>query len=127
MPAAAMDGLLITPRSIGAEVWAMDLGPAVGSRAPKYRKGRQSAGDSGRPASTAFCSREFRFRFIRLACCTICLILSLLFRICLRYVKPGGEIQIYLYWKPEGQPIKRVLLAMVTAAPTITTRFAARP
>jgi SAM-dependent methyltransferase len=41
----------------------------------------------------------------------------------LRYLKPGGEIQIYLYWKPEGQPIKRALLAIVTAARQITTRL----
>ena len=38
-------------------------------------------------------------------------------------MKPGGEIQIYLYWKPEGQPIKRALLAMVGAARAITTRL----
>jgi SAM-dependent methyltransferase len=41
----------------------------------------------------------------------------------LRYLKPGGEIQIYLYWQPERQPIKRALLAMVTAARHITTRL----
>ena len=33
----------------------------------------------------------------------------------LRFLKPGGEIQIYLYWKPEGQPLKRAMLAVVTA------------
>ncbi len=32
------------------------------------------------------------------------------FRNLLRYLKPGGEVQIYLYWKPEGQPLKRALL-----------------
>ena len=31
----------------------------------------------------------------------------------LRYLKPQGEIQIYLYWRPEGQPIKRALLSIV--------------
>jgi hypothetical protein len=41
----------------------------------------------------------------------------------LRYLKPSGEIQIYLYWEPEGQPIKRALLALVRAARQITTRL----
>jgi len=41
----------------------------------------------------------------------------------LRYLKPGGEIQIYLYWQPERQPIKRALLALVSAGRKITTRL----
>ena len=41
----------------------------------------------------------------------------------LRYLKPGGEIQIYLYWSPEGQPIKRALLATVSAMRKLTTRL----
>jgi SAM-dependent methyltransferase len=41
----------------------------------------------------------------------------------LRFLKPSGEIQIYLYWEPEGQPIKRALLALVGAARQITTRL----
>jgi len=45
------------------------------------------------------------------------------FRNILRYLKPGGEIQIYLYWKPEGQPVKRVLLALVNSLRHFTTRL----
>jgi SAM-dependent methyltransferase len=41
----------------------------------------------------------------------------------LRYLKPGGEIQIYLYWWPEGRPIKRALLSAVHALRTVTTRL----
>jgi hypothetical protein len=41
----------------------------------------------------------------------------------LRYLKPEGEIQIYLYWRPEGQPIKRALLSLVGAARQVTTRL----
>jgi SAM-dependent methyltransferase/uncharacterized protein YbaR (Trm112 family) len=39
----------------------------------------------------------------------------------LRFLKPGGEIQVYLYWKPEGQPLKRLLLSVVAACRQITT------
>lgn len=41
----------------------------------------------------------------------------------LRFLNPGGEIQIYVYWKPEGQPIKKVMLAALSALRKITTRL----
>jgi SAM-dependent methyltransferase/uncharacterized protein YbaR (Trm112 family) len=41
----------------------------------------------------------------------------------LGYLKPGGEIRVFLYWCPEGQPVKRVLLSMITAVRSITTRL----
>ena len=45
------------------------------------------------------------------------------FRSLLQYLKPGGEIQIYLYWEPEGQPIKTALLSAVAAIRKLTTRL----
>src|SRR5262245_239418 len=45
------------------------------------------------------------------------------FRNLLRYVKPGGWIHIYLYWKPENQPVKRALLSLVTLARRGATRL----
>lgn len=45
------------------------------------------------------------------------------FRNLLRYLKPGGWIHIYLYWSPENQPVKRLLLALVSALRLITTRI----
>src|SRR5262249_55481538 len=45
------------------------------------------------------------------------------FRSLVRYLKPGGQIQIYLYWWPENQPIKRSLLSAVAAARRLTTRL----
>ncbi|MDR3637926.1 MAG: methyltransferase domain-containing protein [Isosphaeraceae bacterium] len=45
------------------------------------------------------------------------------FRNLLRFVKPGGEIQVYLYWEPEGRPVKRVLLYGVSALRAVTTRL----
>ena len=41
----------------------------------------------------------------------------------LRFLKPGGEVQIYLYWKPEQRPIKAALLSGVDAARRLTTRL----
>jgi hypothetical protein len=41
----------------------------------------------------------------------------------LRYLKPGGEIQIYLYWRPEGQPLKQGMLAVAAGLRQLTTRL----
>ena len=41
----------------------------------------------------------------------------------LKFLKPGGEIEIYLYWKPERQPIKSLLLTGIDAARQVTTRL----
>ena len=106
----------------GAEVWAMDLGPAVEvahRNIAKAGKAQVIQADLHRPP---FAPESFDFVY------SIGVLHHLpdpepAFQNLLRYVKPGGEIQIYLYWKPEGQPIKRVLLAMVTAARQITTRL----
>lgn len=45
------------------------------------------------------------------------------FRNLLRYLKPGGEALVYLYWWPERQPVKRSLLACVSALRLVTTRL----
>lgn len=41
----------------------------------------------------------------------------------LRYLKPGGEIQIYLYWQPERRSIKSALLSAVNSVRGLTTRL----
>jgi SAM-dependent methyltransferase len=41
----------------------------------------------------------------------------------LRYLKPGGEIQIYLYWQPERRSIKSALLRAVNSLRSLTTRL----
>jgi 2-polyprenyl-3-methyl-5-hydroxy-6-metoxy-1,4-benzoquinol methylase len=106
----------------GAEVWAIDLGPAV----EVARQNTEQAGvvqvvqaDLHRPP---FALESFDFIY------SIGVLHHLpdpeeAFQNLLRYLKPEGEIQIYLYWEPEGEPIKRVLLAMVAAARQITTRL----
>jgi hypothetical protein len=45
------------------------------------------------------------------------------FRNLLRFLKPGGEVQIYLYWKPESRPIKSLLLSGIAGARRLTTRM----
>ena len=106
----------------GAEVWAMDLGPAVEvaqRNTEAVGKAQVIQADLHRPP---FAPESFDFVY------SIGVLHHLpdpepAFHNLLRYLKPGGEIQIYLYWKPEGQPIKRALLSLVTAARQITTRL----
>jgi len=45
------------------------------------------------------------------------------FRYLLRFVKPGGEIRVFLYWAPERQPLKRYLLQAVSALRMLTVRL----
>jgi ubiquinone/menaquinone biosynthesis C-methylase UbiE/uncharacterized protein YbaR (Trm112 family) len=106
----------------GGEVWAMDLGPAVevaNRNTADAGKVQVVQADLHRPP---FAHESFDFIY------SIGVLHHLpdpemAFQDLLRYLKPGGEIQIYLYWQPEGQPIKRALLAAVTAARQITTRL----
>lgn len=106
----------------GAEVWAMDLGPAVEvalRNTAAAGKAQVIQADLHRPP---FALESFDFVY------SIGVLHHLpdpepAFQNLLRYLKPGGEIQIYLYWKPERQPIKRALLALVTAVRKLTTRL----
>jgi len=45
------------------------------------------------------------------------------FQTLLRYLKPGGEVQIYLYWQAERRPIKSLLLSVVNSLRNLTTRM----
>ena len=106
----------------GAEVWAIDLGPAV----EVARRNTEGVGrvqviqaDLHRPP---FAPESFDFIYS----------LGVLhhlpdperaFHNLLRYLKPSGEIQIYLYWRPEHQPLKQAMLSCITAARKVTTRL----
>ena len=105
----------------GAEVWAVDLGPAVEVAR------RNNAGEGVRVVQAdlyhlPFAPETFDYIYSNG-------VLHHLpdpeggFRSLLRHLKPGGEIRIYLYWRPEGQPIKRGLLAIATALRRLTTRL----
>ncbi len=41
----------------------------------------------------------------------------------LAYLRPGGEVRIFVYWAPERQPIKQVLLSITTTIRKITTKL----
>jgi SAM-dependent methyltransferase len=45
------------------------------------------------------------------------------FRNLARFVKPGGEMLVYLYWKAEGRSLKSLLLAAISQVRRITTRL----
>jgi SAM-dependent methyltransferase/uncharacterized protein YbaR (Trm112 family) len=107
----------------GAEVWAIDLGPAV----EVAKQNTDSVGDihvvQADLHNPPFAPESFDFIYS----------LGVLhhlpdpepaFRNLLRFLKPSGEIQIYLYWQPEQhQAIKRLLLLGVKAARSVTTRL----
>ena len=106
----------------GAEVWGIDLGPAV----EVAQKNTEEAGDvqvvQADLRRLPFAPATFDFIY------SIGVLHHLpnpedAFRSLLPYLKPDGEIQIYLYWQPEHQPIKRALLAIVAAARKATTRM----
>ena len=105
----------------GAEVWAIDLSPAV----EVARRNTQACNvhvvqsDLHHPP---FALESFDFIY------SIGVLHHLpdpeaAFQNLLRFLKPGGSVQIYLYWKPERRPIKSAMLSGITAARKLTTRL----
>jgi SAM-dependent methyltransferase len=45
------------------------------------------------------------------------------FKNLLRYLKPGGEVQIYLYWQPDRRSIKSLMLKGVNSVRSLSTRL----
>ena len=105
----------------GAEVWAIDLGPAV----EVTRRNTESVNVQAVQAdlhNPPFALESFDFIY------SIGVLHHLpdpevAFRNLLRFLKPGGEVQIYLYWKPEQRPIKALLLSGVAGARRLTTKL----
>ena len=106
----------------GAEVWAIDLGPAI----EVAQLNTQGVGDvkviQADLHKPPFARQSFDFIYS----------LGVLHHLpdpeeaflnLLRYLKPGGDIQIYLYWKPERRPIKAALLSFVSLVRKVTTRL----
>jgi SAM-dependent methyltransferase/uncharacterized protein YbaR (Trm112 family) len=105
----------------GAEVWAIDLGPAVevARRNTQSRNVHVVQADLHDPP---FALESFDFIY------SIGVLHHLpnpeaAFQNLLRFLKPGGVVQIYLYWKPEQRPIKAAMLLGVSAARRLTTRL----
>ena len=106
----------------GAEVWAIDLGPAI----DVARLNTEGAGNihvvQADLHNPPFAPETFDFIY------SIGVLHHLpdpeeAFQNLLRYLKPGGDIQIYLYWDPEGRPIKSLMLGGVSLARKLTTRL----
>lgn len=106
---------------LGADVWAVDVGAAV-------EVARRNNANQGIEVIQAdlyhlpFAPESFDFIY------SIGVLHHLpepeaAFHNLLRYLKPGGRIHIYLYWKPENQPLKQALLRSVNAMRRITTRL----
>jgi SAM-dependent methyltransferase/uncharacterized protein YbaR (Trm112 family) len=106
----------------GAEVWAIDLGPAVEvarRNTESFENIQIVQADLHNPP---FPMESFDFIY------SIGVLHHLpdpefAFRNLLRFLKPGGEVQIYLYWKPERRPIKSRLLSAVSGVRRFTTRL----
>ena len=106
----------------GANVWAIDLGPAVEvarKNCEPFTNVQVVQADLHNPP---FELESFDFIYS----------LGVLhhlpdpegaFQRLLKFLKPGGEVQIYLYWKPEGQPLKSGMLAGVSALRKITAKL----
>ena len=105
----------------GAEVWAIDLSPAVevARRNTESRNVHVVQADLHNPP---FALESFDFIY------SIGVLHHLpnpeaAFQNLLRFLKPGGVVQIYLYWKPEQRPIKAAMLSGISAARRLTTRL----
>jgi SAM-dependent methyltransferase len=105
----------------GAEVWAIDLGAAVevARRNTQSRNVHVVQADLHHPP---FAPESFDFIY------SIGVLHHLpdpeaAFQNLLRFLKPGGVVQIYLYWKPEQRPFKSAMLSGVSAARRLTTRL----
>ena len=106
----------------GAEVWAADLGAAVEVARRNTAEQKCVAVVQADLHNPPFAADSFDMVY------SFGVLHHLpdpeaVFRKLIRYVKPGGWIHIYLYWKAEGQPIKRRLLAMVTTIRRVTVRI----
>lgn len=105
----------------GADVWAIDLGPAV-----------EVARRNTEPVSAQVVQADLHDPPFALESFDFIYSIGVLhhlpdpevaFRKLLRFLKPGGEVQIYLYRKPEKRPVISLLLSTVAGARHFTTRL----
>jgi SAM-dependent methyltransferase len=105
----------------GAEVWAVDISDAVEVAA----KNNQAKGV--RVIQADLNHLPFRMESFDLVY-SIGVLHHLpdpegAFRYLLKFVKPGGEFRMFLYWAPEHQPLKGLLLKAVSALRLFTVRM----
>jgi ubiquinone/menaquinone biosynthesis C-methylase UbiE/uncharacterized protein YbaR (Trm112 family) len=106
----------------GAEVWAIDLGPAVEVARRNCESEKNVHVVQADLHNPPFDLDTFDFIY------SIGVLHHLpdpetAFQNLIRFLKPGGEIQIYLYWKPVRQPIKSAMLACIRSVRKVTTRL----
>src|ERR1051325_7235169 len=106
----------------GAEVWAVDLGPAIEVARQNTAKMQKVQVVQADLHNLPFPYESFDFIY-SLGVLHHLPEPELAFQQLMRFLKPGGEVQIYLYWSPEGQPFKRALLLLVNALRKITTQL----
>lgn len=106
----------------GAEVWAVDLGSSVEVAHRNTAKCGNVHVVQADLYDLPFETESFDFVY-SLGVLHHLAVPEATFHNLLRFLRPGGEIQIYLYWKPERQPVKRALLALVSMMRRLTTRL----
>lgn len=108
----------------GGEVWAVDISDAVEVAA------KNTLGTAARVVQADLNHLPFREKSFDLVY-SVGVLHHLpdpdrAFRYLLRFVKPGGEFRMFLYWAPEGQLFKRLLLKAVGALRVLTVRLPLR-
>ena len=104
----------------GAEVWAVDISDAV-----------EVAAKNNRETGVRIIQADLNYLPFREESFDLVYSMGVLhhlpdpkraFQNLLRFVRPGGEFRMFLYWAPERQPLKRLLLKAVSAFRMITIR-----
>jgi len=107
--------------SCGAEVWAVDISDAV-----------EVAAKNNRATGVRVIQADLNHLPFREESFDLVYSMGVLhhlpdperaFQYLLRFVKPGGEFRMFLYWTPERQRLKHLLLKAVSALRILTVRM----
>jgi SAM-dependent methyltransferase len=105
----------------GADVWAVDISDAV-----------EVAAKNNRGTGVRVIQADLNYMPFREESFDLVYSMGVLhhlpdperaFQYLLRFVKPGGEFRMFLYWAPEHRSLKRLLLKVVSALRILTVRM----